>query len=103
MTDSDQRRKLDLYDYQRTVWQVNNGYTIRDVANEHSISTKYVKKIMAKPINETAIYIQVENSGVTFDCSGCGRFFALFDTLQSHFTIWTSGSNPLSCASVMPR
>ena len=93
---SDQRRKLTQQDYERIQYQNNMGYTIRAIAGEHNISTKYVKKIL----NGAEVTVEWY-SLYQHDCSGCGRHFT-FSGIAEHFAIWTSGGNQLSCFTIMP-
>ena len=96
---TDRRRKLSVQDYKSMRYLVTYGnHTIREVANEFGVSTKYVKKVC-------------DNSGlgeVYFDprplpvCSGCGRSYG--DSLSGHWAVYTSaGTKELDCGQWMPR
>ena len=97
---SDLRRKIEKSDYQKIQFEVNViGMTIREVANERGISTKYVSKILDGLIGEVPQWEPTLDR--RFSCSGCLRIFTN-SGLWEHFNIWTSGNNPLACITTMP-
>ena len=95
----DQRRKLSPQDYQRIQFYYTQGSTIREIANDYGISTKYVKKVLVRKDQGKQIEISWDYSS---QCSGCGRHFDV-SGLVAHFSTWTSGGlRELACATVMP-
>ncbi len=111
--DLDQRRKLSPLDYQRIrFYYCSQNMTIRELSTSFGCSTKYVKKILDDgnlqrggpdrpgwgPEQQTRTVITWEISA----CGSCGRTFGT-SGLQDHVNIWTaSGTQSLSCLSVMP-
>mgnify|MGYP001610304979 CR=1 FL=1 len=98
---TDLRRKIEIGDYTNIKFEVNVvGMTIREVATERGISTKYVGKILdrlvghAEPIWEAPLQNR-------FQCSGCARMFSM-SGIAEHYSIWTSGGNPLMCVHTLP-
>lgn len=91
----DKRRKLSPSDYQLIRFDVLvMGHTIRQEANQHGISTKFVKKLISTTNTEAQM---------TFTCSGCLYQFTGVD-LQNHFAIYTSGfTKPLECGQLIVR
>lgn len=120
----DKRRKLAPSDYPRIRQKVNReGETIREVAHEFGISTKYVKKILTNQAPQdwnrerwvkimTGEPIIVSASGGTihalqasgvYICSGCHRLFTDKDDIWWHINIWTSGgTRDLDCWKLEP-
>ena len=95
----DLRRKIDVEDYQKIRFLSHINYTIREIATEYGISTKYVKKILNKQVGTIP---DVELMDVRhISCSGCGRLFD-YSGIGDHYSIWTSGLNPLSCGLTIP-
>ena len=91
----DLRRKIEVEDYQQIRILSHINYTIREIATEYGISTKYVKKILDKKVGtqEPQVeYMEVRH----ISCSGCGRLFD-YSGIGEHYIIWSSGGNPLSC------
>jgi len=98
----DRRRKLTTDDYQRIRFSYYyEDCSIRELANEFGVSTKYIKKKLGRGVDVTGN--QMADISVSHeDCSGCGRFFSS-SGLQEHFFTWTSGGlHALTCNSVMP-
>ena len=96
----DLRRKIEVEDYQQIRFLSHINYTIREIATEYGISTKYVKKILDKKVGtqEPQVeYMEVRH----ISCSGCGRMFS-FSGIGEHYTVWTSGNQPLSCFITVP-
>ena len=90
--DTDQRRKLSQSDYQLIRWEYHFGNdTIRQIANTHDISTKYVGKLLGTLTN-----LPQELEIPKHECSGCGYSFT-YSGLLAHFEAWTSGGLGLSC------
>lgn len=90
---TDLRRKIEEEDYQRIRFYSFMNYTIREIATEFGISTKYVKKILSRQVGNPQVeYMEVRH----FSCSGCGRAFS-FSGIGEHFSIWSSGGNTLNC------
>lgn len=95
---TDLRRKLEVDDYQKIHNLDAMNYTIREIATEFGISTKYVKKILNNQVGSNwrsgrdLVYEDIRHH----ECSGCHRLFS-FSGIAEHFAIWTSGNNPLSC------
>jgi AraC-like DNA-binding protein len=88
----DNRHKLTRLDYQKIAFDDSQGLTIRQVANNWNISTKYVTRILDRvhgvAPTETTIHA----------CYGCGYSFASASGLSLHQEIWTSGNtHELSC------
>jgi hypothetical protein len=108
----DQRRKLSPLDYQRIrFYYSSQNATVRELASTFGCSTKYVKKIL----DDTNIqrggpdrpgWDDQTKMVITWEinvCDSCGRSFGT-SGLQDHINIWTaSGSQPISCSTVMPH
>ena len=116
----DQRRKLTTSDYQKIRFYASQNFTIRDLAGEFGISTKYVNKVLAATVTfDSSGQVQFVMApdastvptpvavGSSFVCQanngGCGRWFSSAADLSGHWSFWTSsGTQTLNCASVMP-
>jgi len=95
----DQRRKLNSQDYSRIQFQYTQGYTIRMIANEHGVSTKFIHKLLT---NDTEQPQELGPSFLAHSCSGCSRSFD-YSGLLTHFELWTSGGlHGLWCGNFMP-
>ena len=95
------RRKIEVPDYTNIMFEVNVvGMTIREVATERGISTKYVGKILDRLVGHAApVWESPEINH--HQCSGCGRTFS-YSGIGDHYSIWTSGGNPLGCVHTLP-
>lgn len=109
----DMRRKLDLLDYSRIRVYSDMNFTIREMASEMGISTKYVKKILGATVqfNEdgSTRWLMIADSNTIapqiqrLPCSGCGMGFNNRSGLMLHMEIWTSGgTKELDCSGIMP-
>jgi hypothetical protein len=97
----DDRHKLSHLDYQKIMFELSQGNTIRQTANNWGISTKYIGRIVDRVHGTTmANYEMVQ----VYECSGCGFSFSTSSALSTHQDVWTSGNtHELSCSTVMPR
>jgi len=107
MSEEDKRRKLSEIDYIRIRQYALKGYTVRAIANECGISTKYVRKILvgnAPAVSDlTGSDSPITFSEATFACSGCGRIWTTETDLSQHIAVWTSGgTHELDCWQVAP-
>ena len=107
----DMRRKLEPLDYSRIRLYSDMNFTIRELASEFSISTKYVKKVLGATLqfNEdgSVRFLMTSDNPVPqierLPCSGCGMGFNDRSGLMLHMEIWTSGNTkPLDCSGLMP-
>lgn len=100
----DKRRKVEDADYQAIRLQDLQGFTIREIAHEFGVSTKYVKKVL---LGVAPVKIGVDTMGTnrkTYPCSGCLLEFAEEEGLRKHQDIWTSGGTKgLECAAWVPQ
>ena len=113
MSQTDQRRKLNLLDYSKIRVYNDASFNIRELASEFGVSTKYVKKLLGATVifNEdgTTRWLMAADSNTVapqierLPCSGCGMGFNDRSGLMLHWEIWTSGNTKeLDCATVMP-
>ena len=92
----DRRRKLSEVDYSRIRFLLGEGYTIRQLAGEFGVTTKYVKKIQIGEVGH-----RIDDRDIR-DCSGCGIGFN-YSGLRAHFYSWTSGGiHDLWCSGISP-
>lgn len=116
---TDQRRKLTTVDYQKIRFYASQNFTIRDLAGEFGISTKYVNKVLDATVTfdqagdvhfvmgpDASTVPTMPVIGSTNVCltasGGCGRWFSSAADLSGHWSFWTSsGTQTLNCVSVM--
>lgn len=105
MTDKARARKLEFTDYQKIRMMYENAYTIRAIAGTFSISTKYVRRLLDKPLLEIASGAVVWDKPIEADyqhrCSGCNRPFEQTSQLESHYSSYLSGGM-LGCMELVP-
>jgi hypothetical protein len=103
----DQRRKLKFEDYQRIHLASEDGLTIRAIASQWSVSTKYVRRILDRELLDIASGAIIWDSPIEgwnpHRCSGCNRPFETLAGLQSHFDFYLSGGqSELACIQTVP-
>lgn len=108
----DARRKLDPEDYSRIRFSLDMNYTIREVASQWNISTKYAKRIAAGQFTfapdgsvsfTTAPDSVIPQPPVLETCSGCGYSYGQ-SGLATHMATYTSGgTKSLECGLLIGR
>lgn len=108
-------RKLSNSDYAAIRFEKEHDFTIREIATNHSISTKFVNRVLSAQVAFTesgTVRFIMDNSerlglssysvGTQWTHSECGRYFSNQGELDFHIGFWTSsGTTAPQCQTVM--